>query len=177
MKKIIWLMAVLAAMSLMKQSVSAATPLGFSYTAIEVKAVIGIACQEVQHGEFPNPLIVDTQTVNDQTFSPSADELVKCSNGVIFAVKVSSANGTALDQNCTSSGVSGMKLKSVSWPADTVAYSFMCAGDTDGTGHFTGAGHVTAKSLGISIKVAMADAQAAIAHEDYSDTVTLTISY
>jgi hypothetical protein len=31
--------------------------------------------------------------------------------------------------------------------------------------------------MGISIKVLAADAQAAMAHADYSDTVTLTISY
>jgi spore coat protein U-like protein len=53
----------------------------------------------------------------------------------------------------------------------------MCAGDTDGVGHFTGGGYTTAKSLGISIKVPAANAQTAIAHADYSDTVTLTISY
>jgi spore coat protein U-like protein len=53
----------------------------------------------------------------------------------------------------------------------------MCAGNTDGAGHFTGAGYISAKSLGISIKILQADAQSAIAHGDYSDTVTLTLNY
>jgi hypothetical protein len=176
-KKILWLMAALTAMSPMIKDSSAATPAGFAYTAVKVNAQVNVACLEAQHGVFPSPLIIDTQTVSDQTFLPSGDELVKCTNGVIFTVKVSSANGTALDQTCTSSGVGGMELKSASWPSDKINYIFMCAGDTGGTGHFTGAGYIMAKAMGISIKVAAADAQAALAHDDYSDTVTMTISY
>ncbi|PKN38513.1 MAG: hypothetical protein CVU62_06670 [Deltaproteobacteria bacterium HGW-Deltaproteobacteria-2] len=132
---------------------------------------------EAQHGSFPNPLTIDSQSAADQNFSPTADELVKCTNGVVFTVNVSSANGTAVNQTCTSGGVSGMALRSISWPADAIAYTFMCAGDTGGTGHFTGAGYTTARAMGISIKVPAADAQAAIAHTDYSDMVTLTLSY
>ena len=144
---------------------------------IVVNAKVTAACQEALHGAFPNPLMIETQSATDQIFAPSADELVRCSNGMFFTVKVSSANGTAVGQTCTSGGVSGMALKSASWPGDMVAYTFMCAGDTDGAGHFTGAGYNTAKALGISIKVLQADAQAAFAHADYSDTVTLTLSY
>jgi hypothetical protein len=178
-KKILWLMAVVTAMSLMMETEtsSAAAPVGFAYTTVDVKAEIGIACVEAQHGTFSSPLIIDPQTASDQSFSSAVDELVKCTKGVVFTVKVSSANGTALDQNCTSSGVSGMALKSASWPGDTVAYTFMCEGDTTGTGHFTGAGFNTSKAMGISIKIAAADAQEALAHADYSDTITMTISY
>jgi spore coat protein U-like protein len=53
----------------------------------------------------------------------------------------------------------------------------MCAGDTDGAGHFMGTGCTTAEALGIRIKVLAANAQAAMAHADYLDTVTLTLSY
>ena len=70
-----------------------------------------------------------------------------------------------------------MALRSAGTPGDAIAYTFMCAGDTDGVGHFTGGGYTTAKALGISIKVPAANAQTAVAHADYSDTVTLTISY
>ena len=148
----------------------------FATTTLPVNAQVMASCQEDQHGSFPNPLIIDTQSATDQTFPPSADELVKCSNGAVFTVKVSSTNGTAIDQICTPTGVSSMVLKSASWPADVIAYTFMCSG-TDGAGHFTGAGYNNPKALGISIKVLAANAQAALAHADYSDMVTLTISY
>jgi hypothetical protein len=146
-------------------------------STIAVNAQIIASCQEAQHGVFPNPLMIDTQTATDLSFPPSADELVTCSNGVVFTVKVSSANGTALDQTCTSGGVSTMLLKSASWPGDTITYTFMCAGNTDGSGHFTGAGTNTTRALGINIKVLAANAQTAMAHADYSDTVTLTLNY
>lgn len=170
-------MAAFAVMSFMTSEAGAATPQGFASTTLDVRAEVGIACQEVQHGMFPSPLVIDTQKVGDQVFPAVADQLVKCTSGVVFTVKVSSANGSALEQNCTSAGVSGMALQSASWPADKVPYTFTCAGETDGAGHFTGAGYVTARALGISVRIAEADAQAAIAHADYADTVTLTISY
>lgn len=170
-------MTVLAAMRLTIGSASAATPVGFGYTTIDVKAQVIVSCQEVQHGTFPAPLIIDTQAANEQEFAPNTDELVRCTNGTVFTVKVTSTNGSALDQTCTSNGVNNMVLKSASWPVDTISYTFMCSGDTDGNGLFTGAGYNTNKALGIGIKVMAADAQAAIAHADYSDTVTLTITY
>ena len=70
-----------------------------------------------------------------------------------------------------------MAMKSASAPADTIAYTFLCTGDTDGLGHFTGAGFNMPKAIGMSVKVAAANAQAAVVHGDYSDTVTMTISY
>jgi hypothetical protein len=155
----------------------AAIPSGFSSADITVSAVVGAACQEAQHGSFPNPITIDTQSVSDQTFAASVDETVKCTSGTVFTVKVTSANGAAVNQTCTATGVSSMALKSTGTPADTVAYSLACAGDTDGLGNFTGAGFTNAKALGMSVKVLAADAQAAIAHADYADTVTLTISY
>jgi len=176
-KKILWIMAVFAAMILMTDNVSAATPSGFSSTTVTVNAQVMGLCEEAQHGSFPNPLTIDPLLATDLNFSPSADELIRCVNGTVFTVKISSANGTALDQTCTSGGVSTMALKSASWAGDKIAYTFMCAGDTDGAGHFTGGGYTIAKAMGISIKFLAADAQAALAHADYSDTVTMTISY
>ena len=177
MKKIILLMAALAAMSFAINPVFAASPAGFTSAEIKVNAQVGVSCQEIQQGAFPSPLIIDTQTPVEQAFPPSADELVRCTNGTVFTVKVSSANGSALDQTCTSGGVGNMVLKSSSWPSDVIGYTFACGGDTDGNGRFTGAGYNANKALGIGIKIAAADAQAAIAHNDYSDTVTLTITY
>jgi len=165
------------AISVVAANVFAANPPGFSTTTVTVTAQVIGACEEFQHGAFPIPLTIDPLSAGDLTFLPSADELVKCANGSVFTVKVSSANGTASGQSCTSGGVSTMALKSASWPADTVPYTFMCAGDTDGAGHFTGGGTITAKSLGISIKILQANVQAAIAHGDYFDTVTLTLNY
>jgi len=173
----ILLVAVVAAAGNLFNMAHAAAPGGFSSADIAVRAEVGISCQEIQRGSFPNPLLIDTQTVSDQTFLSTADEVVRCTSGVVFTVKVTSANGTALDQTCTAGGVSGMMLKSASWPSDTIRYVFMCAGDTNGAGNFIGAGFTNSRHLGISVKVLAADAQAAIAHADYSDTVTLTISY
>jgi hypothetical protein len=155
----------------------AAPPTGFASTAIVVNAQITANCQEASHVSFPNPITIDTLAGSDQTFLPTIDEAVRCSNGTLFTVKVSSANGTAVGQACTSSGISSMALRSAGTPGDTIAYTFMCAGDTDGAGHFVGAGNTIAKAFGISIKVLAANAQAALAHADYSDTVTLTLSY
>jgi hypothetical protein len=176
-KKILWLMAVFTAMSMITGIAFAAKPSGFSSTTVTVSAQVSGVCEEAQHGSFPSPLSIDPLLATDLTFSPSADELIRCVNGTVFTVKVSSTNGTAIDQTCTSGGVSSMALQSASWASDKIAYTFMCAGDTDGAGHFTGGGFATAKSMGISIKVLAADAQAALAHADYSDTVTMTISY
>jgi spore coat protein U-like protein len=176
MKKIL-IAATLASIGAMTGIVSAATPSGFTNTTLTVNAQVNAACQEAQHGSFPNPLIVDTQSAVDQTFSPSADETVKCTNGTVFTIKVSSGNGTAVNQTCTSSGVSNMALKSAGSPADAIAYMFLCSGDTDGSGHFKGAGTNTARGLGMSVKILAANAQAAVAHADYADTVTLTIAY
>jgi len=155
----------------------AATPSGFASTAIAVNAQITAACQEAQHASFPNPLTIDTQSATDQIFLPSADEIVKCTSGTVFTVKVSSGNGTAVNQTCTSGGVSNMALKSAGSPADAIAYTFLCSGDTDGSGNFTGAGFNIARALGLSVKVPAANAQAAVAHADYADSVTLTMWY
>lgn len=155
----------------------AATPMGFSSSNITVSARVNVSCQEVQHGSFPSPLVIETQTPAEQSFPPNADELVRCTNGIVFTVKVTSANGSALDQVCTSGGVTNMALKSAGWPGDVINYTFYCSGDTDGNGLFIGAGYNASKALGIGIRVAAADAQVAIAHADYSDTVTLTITY
>jgi len=176
-KKILRFMAIVAAMIVMTVNVFAATPSGFANTTVMVNAQVAASCQEAQHGSFPNPLTIDTQLTGDQTFPPSTDELVRCTNGGVFTVKVSSTNGSAVDQTCTSSRVNNMLLKSASWPIDTIPYIFTCAGDTNGTGQFTGAGYAISRALGISIKVTAANAQLAMAHADYTDTVTLTITY
>ncbi len=177
MKNILLTAVIVMMITAVAGSASAAPPSGFASTAIVVNAQIAAVCQEASHVSFPNPITIDTLAGSDQTFLPTVDEAVRCSNGTIFNVKVSSANGTAVGQACTSSGVSSMALRSAGAPRDTIAYTFMCAGNTDGAGHFTGAGNTTAKALGISIKVLAANAQAALAHADYSDTVTLTLSY
>ena len=176
MKKILSI-AVIAVIVMAAGTTFAAPPLGFATTTVVVNAQMAAICQEAQHGSFPNPITIDALAGSDQIFSPAVDETLKCSNGTVFTVKVSSANGTAVGQTCTSSGVSSMALRSAGTPGDSIAYTFMCAGDTDGVGHFTGGGYTTAKALGISIKVPAANAQTAVAHADYSDTVTLTISY
>jgi len=155
----------------------AATPSGFSSTNITLSAQVDIACQEAQKGTFPAPLIIDTQSAVEQVFPASVDEKIACTSGTVFTVRVTSANGSAVNQTCTSSGVNSMALKSLGSPADVIAYTFLCAGDTDGLGHFTGAGFGIPKAIGMSIKVASADAQAAVAHADYADTVTMTIFY
>jgi len=177
MKNILLTAVIIMMITVVASSASATPPSGFASTAIVVNAQIAAVCQEASHGSFPNPITIDALAGSDQTFSPTVDETVRCSNGTVFSVKVSSANGTAVGQACTSSGVSTMALRSAGTPGDTIAYTFMCADNTDGTGHFTGAGHTTAKALGISIKILAANAQAALAHADYSDTVTLTLSY
>jgi hypothetical protein len=177
MKNILLTAVIIMMITAVAGSALAAPPSGLASIAIVVNAQIAAVCQEASHVSFPNPITIDTLAGSDQTFSPTVDETVRCSNGTIFNVKVSSANGTAVGQACTSSGVSTMALKSAGTPVDTIAYTLMCAGDTDGAGHFTGAGYTTAKALGISIKVLAANAQAALAHADYSDTVTLTLSY
>jgi spore coat protein U-like protein len=176
-KKTLWLVAALAAISVTAGNASAIAPLGFATATLTVNAQVGASCQEAQQGSFPNPLMIDTQSAVDQTFLPTADELIKCTGGTVFTIKVSSGNGTAVNQTCTSGGVSNMALKSAGSPADTIAYTFLCSGNTDGLGHFTGAGFSTASALGMSIKVLAANAQAAVAHADYADSVTLTISY
>lgn len=170
-------MAALAISSITAGIAFAATPSGFANATVIVNAQVNASCQEYQQVSFPNPLTIDTQSAVEQTFSPRADELVKCSNGTVFTVKVSSGNGTAMNQTCTSGGVSNMALKSAGAPAHVIAYMILCSGDTDGSGHFTGAGFSTPRALGMSLKIPASNAQTAVAHADYADFVTLTISY
>jgi hypothetical protein len=177
MKQILSIAVMATIVISMTAMASAAPPAGFASGSVVVNAQMAAVCLEAQHGSFSNPITIDPLAGSDQTFSPAADETLKCSNGTVFTIKVSSANGTAVGQTCTSSGVSSMALKSAGTPGDTITYTFMCSGDTDGAGHFTGGGYTTAKAMGIGIKVPAASAQTAIAHTDYSDTVTLTISY
>ena len=175
MKKVFLLAA--GIVGVMVGTASASTPSGFASTTIALSAEVGNACQEVQHGAFPNPIVINPQAAVDQTFSPTADQQVRCTSGMSFTIKVSSGNGSAVNQTCTSGGISAMALKSARSPADTIPYVFLCAGDTDGLGHFVGAGFNTPRSVGISVKILAVYAQNAVAHPDYSDTVTLTISY
>jgi spore coat protein U-like protein len=174
-KKIVLLTAAL--IGVMAGAASASTPTGFASAVLTVSAQVNTACQEAQHGLFPSPITIDALSGSDQSFSPSVDETVKCTNGTVFTIKVTSGNGTAVNQTCTASGVSDMALKSAAMPADSIPYTFICSGDTDGSGHLIGGGFNLARALGLSIKVSAANAQAAVAHADYSDTVTLTISY
>jgi hypothetical protein len=167
----LWLIGVQAG------SAGAATPLGFSSASITLNAVVEAACQEVQQGSFPSPLVIDAQSASEQNFSATTDEKITCTNGTVFTLRVTSTNGTAVNQTCTSGGVSSMALRSAGSPADSIAYTFICGGDTDGLGHFTGEGFNVPKAVGMSIKIAAADAQAAVVHADYTDTVTMTISY
>lgn len=178
MKAVMYQVVVVFALTgMMIGAASAATPTGFSSVNIPVSAQVNIACQEAQQGSFPGTIIIDTMSAVDLTISASTDETVKCTNGTVFTMKVSSANGSAVNQTCISAGVGGLAFKSASAPANTIPYKFLCAGDTDGTGNFTGAGFSTPRALGLGIRIAAADAQAAMAHDDYSDMVTLMISY
>lgn len=163
--------------SIMSGVAFAATPAGFSSASFPVNAQVNVACQESQQGVFANPIIINTTSAVDLTISAATDESVQCTNGTLFTMKVSSANGTAVNQTCTSAGVGGMAFKSASTPADSIPYRFLCAGDTDGSGNFTGAGFTTPRALGLGIRIAAADAQVAKAHDDYVDMVTLTVSY
>ncbi len=176
MKKILFIWAI-GIITIMAGSAGASSPTGLSSVSIALNAQVAVACEEAQHGSFPSPITIDTQSASDQTFAASVDEKVACTNGTAFTIKVTSGNGTAVNQTCTSSGISSMALRSQSSPADAIAYTFVCAGDTDGQGHFTGAGFNTPKALGMSIRILAADAQAAVANNDYTDTITLTITY
>ena len=178
MKKVrIYAMALAMAIAAEAGVASAATPSGFSSMTIAMSAQVSVACQEAQQGVFSSPLIIDTTSAVDQTISAAVDEAVKCTNGTVFTMKVSSANGSAANQTCTSAGVDGMAFKSTGAPADTIPYKFLCSGDTDGSGGFTGAGFGLPRAMGLGIRIAAADAQSAKAHDDYADLVTLTISY
>ncbi len=177
MKKIFIIIAAIVLVCVTGGQSRAATPSGFSSVSIPLSAMVNVACQEAQQGAFPSPIIIDTQSATEQTFAASTDEKIVCTNGTVFTIKVTSTNGSAVNQTCTSSGVNGMALKSAATPADAIAYTFFCGGDTDGLGSFTGAGYNVPKAIGMSIKIAAADAQAAKVHADYSDTVTMTISY
>lgn len=178
MKVVSYRMAVMIAVSgIFAGMASAATPSGFSSANIALSAQVAVSCREEQQGSFAGPITIETTSATDQTITAVVDEIVKCTNGTVFTMKVSSANGTAFDRTCTSAGVGGMAFKSASTPADMIMYTFMCEGDTDGSGKFTGAGLATPRALGLSIRIAAADAQAAKAHDDYADMVTLTITY
>jgi len=177
MKKSIYLLTLFTALSAAAVSAATAAPVGSATVYITVNARVGIALQEVQRCTFANQLVIDPQSGSDHIFLPNTDQIIKGTNGAVFNVKVSSINGTAVNQACTANGVSGMQLRSASSPTDTIPYTFMCTGDTEGMGQFRGAGYNTPKALGITIKVAGSAAQTAAARTDYTDTITMLISY
>jgi len=175
-RKFFFLLALILAAGVAAEKVSAATPGGSAVVYITVNARVGVALQEQQRATFSDQLVIDPQG-SDQIFLPAADQVIKGTNGTVFNIKVSSVNGTAVHQACTANGVSSMKLRSASSPADTIPYTFICSGDTEGNGQFRGAGYNTPRALGVSIKIAGSDAQAAVARADYSDTITMMITY
>jgi len=74
-------------MTVIAINVLAATPSGFSGATVAVNARVTASCQEIQNGSFPNPLIIDPQLTGDQTFLPSTDELVRCTNGGVLRLR------------------------------------------------------------------------------------------
>jgi hypothetical protein len=177
MKKLYCLVILIVALSGAAEESSVASNTGFVSVVVTVNARVNGSLQEAQRVNFGNQLVIDPQAGGDIIFMPTSDQIMKGTSGTVYKIKVSSVNGTAVNQACTANGVSGMKLRSANSPGDTIPYTFMCAGDTEGTGQFRGAGFNTPRALGIGIKVAGADAEAAMAHTDYSDTITLMISY
>jgi len=177
MKKLCCLLFLIAALGVAAEDSSAAKSSGFASVVVTVTARVNPSLQEAQRVNFGNQLVIDPQAGGDILFMPTSDQIMKGTTGTVFKIKVSSVNGTAVNQACTANGVSGMKLRSANSPGDTIPYTFICAGDTEGTGQFQGAGFKTPRALGIGIKVAGADAEAAMSHTDYSDTITLLITY
>ena len=177
MKKLCCLLILIVALSGAAEESSAASKTGLVSVVVTVNARVNGSLQEAQRVNFGNQLVIDPQAGGDIIFLPTSDQIMKGTSGTVYKIKVSSVNGTAVNQACTANGVSGMKLRSANSPGDTIPYTFMCAGDTEGTGQFRGAGFNTPRALGIGIRVAGADAEAAMSHTDYSDTITLLITY
>jgi hypothetical protein len=141
-------------------SIQASLPIG------SVTGTVIASCRADSAGTLNFPSIDPSETAN--VTATSSGLAYRCSNGMSFSITgLSSAGGGT--GTCT--GFTGT-LKSTGTPADTLSYTATCF-----TGAYSGTGYSAGVSIPISGNIASAQYQDANAHADYSDTLTVTVSY
>jgi hypothetical protein len=124
------------------------------------------SCRAGSAGTLNFPPIDPSETADVP--ATSSGLAYRCSNGMSFSITgLSSAGGGT--GTCT--GFTGT-LKSAGTPADTLSYTATCF-----TGAYAGTGYSSGVSIPISGNIASSQYQNANAHADYSDTLTVTVSY
>jgi spore coat protein U-like protein len=107
----------------------------------------------------------DTATVS----ASSTGLTYKCSSGTTFTItQLASAKGSTTG---TCAGFTGT-MKSTATPADALAYTVTCT-----AGGYAGAGFSTAIPVTIDGTITQAQYQDVVPHTDYTDTLTVTITY
>jgi hypothetical protein len=141
-------------------SIQASLPIG------SVTGTVIPSCRGDSAGTLNFPSIDPSATA--PATASSSGLTYKCSNGTSFSITgLSSAGGGT--GTCT--GFTGT-LKSTGTPADTLSYTAACS-----TGAYAGTGYSAGVNMPISGTIASSQYQDAKAHTDYSDTLTVTISY
>ena len=141
-------------------SVVATLPIG------SVTATVIPSCTAGSSGTLNFPPI-DPSSTADVAVSYSGLTNI-CTNGMSFSITGLSSSGGGTG-TCTS--FTGT-MKSTSTPADTLNYTAACS-----TGSYTGTGGISGVSIPISGKIVSTQYQNAKGHNDYSDTLTVTVSY
>jgi hypothetical protein len=143
---------------------------------VVVNAQVKSVCTQQQLGNFALADIqIDPSAAGLQTFTPSADEILKCSKNDSILIQAQTNNGTSALTNCDPTTGVGGDLTGTG--GLTIAYTLTCA-NADATGHVIGTGFGSTNPLGLRVNISQAAASVAdVAGNNYQDTVKITVTY
>lgn len=159
-------MVVLAAMALVLSMVSGLYAASTFQNVNATATVTGI-CKNGTDGTLAFGTI-DPSSTSDVNVT-SSGLTYKCSNGTTFNISELASTGAGTTGTCA--GYTGT-MKSTGTPADELDYTATCT-----AGPYTGTGFSVAVSVPISGTVTSTQYQDAKPHDDYTDTLKVTISY
>lgn len=172
MKKIL-IAVVMALIATMADSASAADV--SPAPVVNATATVDGVCQWFQDGDIS--FVIDPSAGGPIGATVTRQPKVKCTNQKGFTVAAVSANKGGVAASCAApGGITGL-LRSEAAGTDTFEYTFTC-GTAAGTGAGFGAGKEQDLGVGgVAGSVAASQYQDAVAHADYKDTLTLTVTY
>ena len=144
-------------------------------TTVPLNATVKSMCANTAAG-VAELLDIDPSATGVQAFSITTQPVVQCTNKAVATITATSANGTASSVACNGSNyLTGFTLKETG--GKTVDYEFACEASVTGIGIKAGDA-ARNLSLGVAAQVPETNAQAAeYTGTNYSDVVTLTITY
>ena len=160
-------MVVLAAMALVIAMVGGAFAADTTFQNVTATATVTGICKNGTDGTLTFGTIDPSST--DPVNATSSGLTYKCSNGTTFNISELASTGAGTTGTCA--GYTGT-MKSTGTPDDELDYTATCT-----AGPYTGTGFSVAVNVPITGTVTSAQYQDAKPHNDYTDTLKVTISY